>query len=187
MLVKDIIKVSAEYLDLKNIKDYVENKIEINEEIDQEINTFLLAINMVNSGVASSYFELVLSKELMPDSNNKISYEKIDDRGVIEIRKVRDKSGSKLDFKVMPGGVILEDCCVCDIEYSYFPSPVKYDDNIDYYSKINKYIFAMGVVAEYLYLKGNIDDAYSWDKRFKNYMMNLNRPRRSILIPGRRW
>ena len=76
MLVKDIIKVSAEYLDLKNIKDYIENKVEINDEIDQEINTFLLAINMVNSCVASSYFELVLSKELMPDSNNKILYEK---------------------------------------------------------------------------------------------------------------
>lgn len=62
MLVKEIIKVSAEYLDLKSIRDYIENKLEINEEIEQEINTFLLAINMVNSGIASSYFELVSSK-----------------------------------------------------------------------------------------------------------------------------
>ena len=187
MLVKEIIKVSAEYLDLKSIRDYIENKLEINEEIEQEINTFLLAINMVNSGIASSYFELVSSKELYPDFNNKIPYENIDARGVIEIRTVKNKSGSKIDFKVMPGGVVLEDNCVCDIEYSYFPSPVNIDDNIDYYTKLNKYIFAMGVAAEYLYLKGNIDDAYSWDKRFKNYLFNLKRPRKNIVMPSRRW
>ena len=187
MLVKDIIKVGAEYLDIKDVIDYVENKIELNDEIEQEINTFLLAINMVNSGIASSYLELVMSKELLPDSNNKISYDKIDSRGVIDVRKVQDKSGAKLDFKVMPGGVILDENCLCEIEYSCFPAPVNFDDEINYYTKINKYIFAMGVVAEYLYLKGNIDDAYSWDKRFKNYMLNLKRPRRNIIMPSRRW
>ena len=52
---------------------------------------------------------------------------------------------------------------------------------------MNKYIFAMGVFAEYLYIKGNIDDAYMWDKRFKNSMINIVRPRRNITIPERRW
>lgn len=187
MLVKDIIKVSAEYLDIKNVVSFLDNKIENNEEVLQEINTFLLAVNMVNSGIASSYIELVSTKELQPDASNKIQYNNIDEKGVIEIRKVEDKGGRKVNFKVMPGGVLLEDNCLCNIEYSYFPSSVDLEDNIDYYSKINKYIFAMGVSAEYLYLKGNIDDAYSWDKRFKNYMLNLNRPRRNITIPERRW
>ena len=187
MLVKDIIKVSAEYLDIKNIVNYIDDKIENNEEIEQEVNSFLLAVNMVNSGIASSYIELMSTKELMPDSNNKIQFEKIDNKGVIEVTKVKDKSGRKIGFKVMPGGVILEENCLCEIDYSYFPSPVGFEDKIDYYSKINKYIFAMGVAAEYLYLKGNIDDAYTWDKRFKNYIMNLNRQRRNITIPERRW
>ena len=73
------------------------------------------------------------------------------------------------------------------VEYSYFPNKVSINDDIDYYLKLNELTFAMGVVGEYYYLKGAIDDACMWDKRFKSSMFNLLRPKRSVSIPARRW
>lgn len=187
MFVKEIIKVSAEYLDIKNLIDFIDGKVESNDEIQSDINSLVLAVNMVNSFVASSYIELINVKDVMPDKDGKINYIDIDENGVIEIKNITSNSGEKIAFKCMPSGVVLDNDTLCKIEYSYFPSRVIFEDNIDYFSKLNKYIFAMGVVSEYLYLKGNIDDAYMWDKRFKNSIMNIVRPRRSITIPERRW
>lgn len=187
MLVKDIVKVACEYLELKNIVECIDNKIEKTDDIEEEIRCLILAVNMVNSSVAASYIELISNKTVYTDENKKINYNDIDTRGIIEIKKVYNGSGCNIGFKLMPGGIIVEESQDCFIEYSHFPDSVELEDNIDYYLKLNKYIFAMGVVAEYLYIKGNVDDAYMWDKRFKNSMLNVVRPRRSITIPERRW
>ena len=73
------------------------------------------------------------------------------------------------------------------IEYSYFPSEVSIDSDINYYTKVNTLTFAMGVVGEYLFLKGNIDEGAIWDKRFKQSLFSCVRPKRSIVMPKRRW
>lgn len=187
MFVKDIIKISAEFLEQKELVNCIENNTEFSDEINEDIRLFLLAVNMVNSNIASSYIELVNSKEIMPDYDNKIYYKNLDDKGVIEIKKVRTSSGVNLDYKCMPDCIVLDNNSPCVVEYSYFPNKVNFDSDIDYFLKLNSYIFAMGVAAEYLYIKGNIDDAYMWDKKFKNSIFNLLRPKRNITIPQRRW
>lgn len=187
MLVRDIIKICGEFLELKDIVKYVENKEEVAEEIESEINLFLLAVNMVNSSIASSYIELVDYKKLQPNVDKKIFYKDIDKRGVVEVKKITTESGIKIEYKAMPDCIVLDNNNSCLVEYSYLPSKVDFNSEIDYYVKLNSYIFAMGVVAEFLYIKGNIDDAYMWDKKFKNSMFNLLRPKRNIVLPERRW
>lgn len=187
MLVKDIIKICAEFLELKSVVDGIENEDKITDEFNEEKRLFLLAVNMVNSSIASSYIELINTIEILPDINNKVYYKNLDEKGVIEIKKVVTLSGEKLEYKCMPDCIVLNSNSSCMIEYSYFPGEVNFDTNIDYYLKLNSYIFAMGVAAEYLYIKGNIDDAYMWDKKFKNSMFNLIRPKRNIVLPERRW
>ncbi len=187
MLVKDIIKISAEFLELKDIANSLKNNEETSDEMAEELRLFLLAVNMVNSSIASSYIELVNTKEITPNFEGKIYYKNLDEKGVIEIKKVMSLSGVKLDYKCRPDCIFLDSSLPCVVDYSYFPSEVDFDSEIDYYLKLNSYIFAMGVSAEYLYIKGNIDDAYMWDKKFKNSMFNLIRPRRNIILPERRW
>lgn len=91
-----------------------------------------------------------------------------------------------IDYKILPDGIT----CVkgnIKITYSYFPDKLAIDDSINYYLKVNDLVFALGVAGEYLYLKGAIDDAYMWDKRFKQNMLNLLRPKRNVIVKQRMW
>jgi len=186
MIVKNIIKMSAEFLDLKNVIKYLSDEIESSEDVLEEVSNLLLGVNMVNNNIASSYIELIGEKKI----NCKklvIPYSEISDKSIIEIKSIVSTGGKKVGFKIMPDGVSLDSVGDYVITFSYFPEKVTLDDEINYYLKLNEITFAMGVVGEYLYIKGVIDDAYMWDKRFKNTMFNLLRPKRNIVMPAKRW
>ena len=186
MLVKNIIKMSAEYLDLKEVVKYLNNEIDSTADIADEIANLMLAINMVNNNIASSYIELLAEKKLYV-SEDVTQYSAISNRSIIDVKKVLSLSGKKINFKILPEGLKIEFSGDVVIEYSYFPDMLNLADEINYYLKMNEITFAVGVVAEYLYIKGDVDDAYVWDKRFKNTIFNLIRPRRNIVLPARRW
>lgn len=186
MLVKNIIKKSAEFLNLNNVKKYLDNELEITDEIESDINTFLLSVNMVNNTIASSYIELISDVEI-DVSDGLIPYSEISDKSIIEIKSVTTTGGEKIDYKLYPEGVKIDEFSKVKIEYTYFPSEVTIDDEIDYFLKVNEITFAMGVVGEYLYIKGAIDDASVWDKRFKQSLFNVIRPKRNIVLPAKRW
>lgn len=185
MEVKEIIKLSAEFLNMKNIVDYLSGSLEASEDMDNDINNFLLAVNMVNNNIASSYIDLIGCKDIMCFTG-KISYSDITDKNIVEIRNVYNLNGDSVSFKVMPDGLFV-DSGEYKIEYSYFPDRVDINSKINHYLKLNEITFAMGVVGEYLFIKGAVDDAYMWDKRFKNSMFNLLRPKRNLIMPARRW
>ena len=64
---------------------------------------------------------------------------------------------------------------------------VTINDSVDYFGKLSELLFAYAVTAEYLFLKGQIDDAYMWDKRFKSSILSIQRPTKNIVMPKRRW
>ena len=110
--------------------------------------------------MASSYLELTQVVSVVPDKNNLISFKSISENSIIEIKKVTHTSGSEIKFKVTPSGVVLDENTRCLIEFSHFPSRVDYNSEIDYYISLNDITFAIGVVAEYLYIRGNIDEIH---------------------------
>ena len=186
MKVKDIVNVSAECLDLKNVIKYLNGENVDSEEVRDEINSLLLCINIVNNNIASSYIDLIGETKLMV-SRDFVKYTDISSKSIIEIKNVLNSQNNKLKFKVLPEGLMLDYSGMVDVEFSYFPDRVNIDDEINYYLKLNEMIFSLGVVSEYLYLKGAVDDAYIWDKKFKNSMFNLLRPKKNIVMPSRRW
>lgn len=186
MLVKEIIKLSAEYLEMKNVIDYI-NGIDVDEAVLDDINNFVLAVNMVNNNIASSYIELNNITKINAVKNNIISFKNISENSIIEIKKITGCNGENIDFKIIPEGILVDKNCTCNICYSYFPKRVNFDDEINYYLSVNDITFAFGVVAEFLYIKGNIDDAYLWDKKFKNSIFNLIRPKRNIVLANKGW
>lgn len=185
MKVKEIIKQSAKYLNMESVLEALDNNAINDDQVKEDISNFLIAINMTNNSIASNYIELFdiveinNKKDIMPFSD----FTTFD---VIEIKKVLDKNGNDLSFKVTPVGVQTSKGNIC-IEYSYFPMQVGLDDEINYYTKLNSMVFALGVVGEYLFLKGALNDAYVWDKKFKSTLFSLSRPKRNINIPVRRW
>lgn len=186
MKVKNIIKKSAEFLRLENVVRYLNDQMEITSEIDQEIKDFLIAINMVNNNIASSYLELIDVVEIV-NRKGEISFNDISQNPIIEIKNVCDFAGNDISYKLLSTGLKVSEVEHIKVTYSYFPQEVGVDDDIDYYLKINDLVFAIGVVGEYLYIKGAIDEASIWDKRFKQTMFNLIRPKRNIVIPAKRW
>ena len=186
MKVNNILRTTAEYLDLKSVIKYLDGDIDINEEISGDINNLLIAINMVNNNVASSYIELIGEAEI--DVRDKLlEFSAITNKSIIEIKNIESQNGTKVSFKIFPEGVKLEKFGMCKIEYTYFPDKVTIDDEINHYLKLNEITFSMGVAGEYLYIKGSLDDAYMWDKRFKSALFNLLRPKRNIVLPSKRW
>lgn len=188
MLVKNIIKKSAELLGFKNVVNYLDGNIEADKDIEDDVKLFLIGVNMVNANVASSYMELIGSNRVIAELFNRISYSEISpNNSIIEIKKITKLNGESVSFKLFPDGVEVLSGGDLIIEYSYFPNEVSIDDSIDYYLKLNEIIFALGVVGEFLYIKGAIEEAVMWDKKFKQNMFNLTRPKRNIVMPVKEW
>jgi hypothetical protein len=187
MFVKNIIKKSAEFLGLKNVVKYIDGDIELSDEVADDLSVFTMAVNMTNNNIASSYVELVDAKEIGCNSSGKINYSDITDCSIIGIKNVFTLGGDKVNFKLYPDGVKIDGVGMVKVEYSYFPKEVSFEDNINHYLKVNELTFAIGVVGEYLYIKGELDNANLWDRRFKQNMFNILRSKRNIILPARRW
>ncbi len=186
MIVKNIIIDCAKYLELSDVLEYLNSESqEITEDVSEKLNTLLIAVNMTNNLIASIYFELIdcINVEVQ---NNIVPFSNISNKNIVEIKNVYDDNNFKIPFKVLSDGVHINYSKV-KIEYSYLPDPVNLESDINYYLKLNSLLFAQGVVGEYLFLKGNIDEAYSWDKRFKDTLFAMSKPKRNINMPSKRW
>ena len=65
--------------------------------------------------------------------------------------------------------------------------PLSIDDDIDFFNNINVYVLAEGVVSEYLFLKGDFEESYVWDDKFKNSLKSILRVKRRIVTPAKGW
>ena len=185
MEVKEIIKNTASILNLKKIIDYLNGEIELSGEIETELSNLVLAVNMTNNNIATNYFELV-DKVKVYNNEEVLLYSLISNKDIIEIKKVYNSNGEEINFDLTSRGIATSKGNVV-IEFSYFPNSLKIEDTIDYYTKINTLTMSLGVAGEYSFLKGAVDDAYMWDKRFKSNLFSLLRPKRNVKIPARRW
>ena len=185
MLVKNIVCKAAKILSLNDVCEYLNSDDEsLYLDVKEDIENMVLAVNMVSSNIASNYIELI-GKISLNNNSSILSFDSISNKSIIEIKNVF-LNGKKTDFKVLPEGVKTA-CGDIEIFFSYFPDEVDISDEISCYTKLNELTFAQGVAGEFLFLKGAIDDAYMWDKKFKNSIFNLLRPKRNITIPQRRW
>lgn len=185
MLVKNILKNTSKILGMIEVAEYLESMdSELYDNVSEDINNMLLAVNMTNNNIASNYIDLV-GKVSVNNDYNILPFSMISDKDIIEIKSVYS-GGKKIDFKVVPEGLKTARGNI-EILYSYFPSEVGINDVIDYYTKLNALTFAQGVAGEFLFLKGDIDNAYVWDKKFKQSLINLIRSKKNLVMPAKRW
>lgn len=189
MKVKDVVIDVCKLLGYNELISYLENNTisDIDNSILQDLNLIELAVNMTNNIVASNYIELIDECEIKANSN-KILFSQITTKNIIEIKSVKDINGCEIKYLINSTGIIFDNIgSVVKIAYSYFPNSVTINDDIDYYLKMNSLLFAEGVVSQYLFLKGDTENACAWDKRFKNSLFVLLRPKKNIVMPSKRW
>lgn len=183
MKVSEIVKETAKILNLKEVIDSINE----NETDNEELQCMLMAVNFVNNNIASNYIELIGEKEVYANNTGVIAFKDICKNGIIEIKSITSKrDGDNVSFTIKSDGVHV-DSGEYVINFSYFPVELSFDDEINYYTKMNVNLFAMGVVSEYLFLKGDIEEAHAWDKKFKQSLMGVLRFKRSLVLPKRRW
>lgn len=186
MIVKDIIKKTAELLELNDVLEYYDDsELELSDDVSNTIKKILLSINLTNNTIASQYYEIIGYK-YVNCNDGVVPFSNISDKEIVEIKNVLDEYEEKVDFRVMADGVHVPSG-EWKVVYSYLPNEVVENDEINYYTKIGSLLFAYGVASEYLFLIGDIDNAYYWDKRFKDELFSLSRPKRCINMPSKRW
>ena len=185
MKVKEIVIYVAKILGLNDVEESLLNDSDSSNEINDEIQKIVLGINMLNGMIASQYIELKDIKAI-ENSSSLIPYKLISNNQIIEIKRVTDINNVILDFVRYANGIK----CNADnikIEFTYFPSKVTIDDSIDYYLGLDELTFAQGVVGQYLFLKGDFEESYVWDEKFKYSLSSLVKVKRNIEIPCKRW
>ncbi|MBE5738283.1 MAG: hypothetical protein E7354_00910 [Clostridiales bacterium] len=183
MQVKEVIKKSANILELSDVVDYL-NSVKESLEDTKELDDLIVATNMAINNISANYISVCERKKI--SSNDGIVYfSDLTYKPVIQVKKVL-KDGKPIRFRVHNDCIELGEGQY-EIVYSYFPDIVTMSDDIDYFPQLSELIFSYSVVAEYLFLKGQIDDAYMWDKRFKSCLLSIKRPCRNIMLPKRRW
>ena len=186
MEVNKILRLSATMLQLSDIEE-IFNNVNVIEDVDNEdLRLLLNCFNLVSNSIATDYINLTKSISVVNDTGL-IEWSKIGDEQIYKVIKVKDSFGHKISFKITASGIVCEKGNVT-VVYCYFPKEYTYNSIMnDFTNELTERIFAMGVVSEYLFIKGNSNDASIWEDRFKNAMKNVVRVRKEIILPKRRW
>ena len=184
MKVKEILKNCAVLLDDLTLYKCIE-KGEYTPQENEIKDLLIECTNLTNARIASEY--VFLKEEVEKQTQNgEIFLKDLSDKRVYDVVGVK-KEGYSVKFSVKNGYLYTESGNI-KIEFAYLPEKHAIDDTIDYYSgRVSERVFAYGVVAEYLTIKGNVDDANVWNEKFVSALSQSYKKHREIIVPRRRW
>lgn len=157
----------------------------VSSDVTETLDRLLVALNLVNNTLASQYFEINSCKKIS-NTSGVIAYSSVSSRNIVDIKKVCSDTDVAQKFALLSDG-IHTGAGNCKVYYTYLPEDVGLSDSIDYYIKLSETTFAFGVACEYLFLIGDIENASVWDKRFKDTLFAISRPRRNFSLPVEEW
>jgi len=185
MEINKILRTSATMLQLKNIEEIFRNVDTINDVDNEDLELLLNCINLVCNTIATDYINIVDSNTV--NNTGLVKWKDISNSPIYKIIKVKNCYGQTIPFVVTQDGLECEKGTI-KIIYTKFPKEYSYNEQIkEFNSLLTERIFAMGVVSEFLFIKGNSDDASVWEDRFKNSMRNIVRTQKEVKLPKRRW
>lgn len=182
MLVKDIIKLSCDFIEQQALAQKLEQGSTL-ESCEQEITDRLVkCFNLVNNEVASEFVP-IKKIEQFDVANGKILLSQFSAKPY-KILYVKNGLGRKMRFKQFDDHifVLCKKAIVC---YSILPPVLSITDQVD--SFLPERIFAYGVAREFLFMQSRFDDADIFEERFKNSLELICRLSPHGKMPRRRW
>ena len=187
MKVNNILKTSAIMLQLSGVEQVLKTCDEVTEVKNKDLELLKDCVNIVCNSIATDYLPLT-ERRLIKVSNSKLKWVDLSDKQIFKILSVKDNYGCKLRYKIVGDGIEVDCSGYISIVFSYFPAEYTYNDTIDIFGcNITERVFAMGVVAEYLFIVGNSDDAVVWQDRYAKAMQSAMRNSKEVIMPKRRW
>lgn len=183
--VENIIRNSAVLLnDEQFLREYDLN--ELSAQSQTILDRFVECVNIINRQIATKYCP-IKNKKVLKSNNGKILLSLITSEEVIEITQVL-LNDDKIMFTIENGYLVTNTQGVLTFYYNIMPKTLTKSDVINYYyNRVNENIFAYGVVSEYLYIMGNIDEAKIWEEKFENAISSAGTIRKGVIMPQRRW
>ena len=182
MTLSQILVLSAHMLDDGDLATACGGVVDASQQ--DKVNLLISCANQVNSILATDYVHIFKTKTIS-STNGKISMSSIDSNGIVGICYVK-QGGVDVDWEIVDGALSTVSGSV-KIKYMSQPTTLSnLTDLVNDFPQLSARILAYGVTAEYLFIKGNIEDAESWNIRFKSAINGIQRSK-NLVMHTRRW
>jgi len=151
---------------------------------NKKLKTLIRCANVIISEIASDYLPLK-EKQIVTVIDNKVSYQSFD-RRVIDVEKVI-KDDEIIPFTVYPNYLEIESEGEVEILYHYLPQEISLDDEVPYGVNLSPVTLASGIAAEYSLVNNMYEEALSFERKFKEGLINNMSSPKSRYIKARRW
>ncbi len=182
MKLYEVMEIALMYLGLNDeIKVQGGNRTPIS---NKKLKILLRCANVIYGEIASDYLGLK-KKETLAVIEGKIAYQSFAQR-VIDVIKVL-KDGEKIDFTVYPNYLEVSGQGLVDVVYHYLPEDLTLDDEIAYGTGLSPVTFAAGIAGEYSLVNNMYDEAFAFEKKFREGLRAALTSGKSRHIKARRW
>ena len=185
MTLSQILSYAATMIDDGSLATKITNNTVSDAQDIAKVNMLINCANQVASIIATDYKHIYKTK-VCTSSDGNISFASIDTNGVVGVVWVKS-GGRPVDYEVINGVLSTVSGAV---SIKYIAAPAVYTaitDTVNDFPTLPARVIAYGVAAEYLFIKGNVEDAESWNKRFEKALFGALRSSKNLVIKPRRW
>ena len=188
MNVKDVIKLAATYLQLEdvlNMNILGGEELLISEQTQKNFNLLFQAVNLVYEEIACDYI-LLRQEDKVVVENEMILFSDLSKK-ISQVLRLKNESQKNCAYRLYPSYIKIPNG-IYELEYSYIPTAVTIDDNLETFSnKISARVISYAVASEYALINGLYDEATTWKKRFEDAIGAVVSKKSAIELPCRRW
>ena len=195
MKIREVIKKVCNYLQLDEVKQYIVELEEyeneqldtqpvLEEDVKSNLNLLIECANNVCVHIATNYIPLY-NYESICIENNSFDISKLEKK-LFKIKKITNKNGL-VSFRLINNNIVCDSGNV-NILYSYYPQSFKDNDEVlDFSGKVSVLGYCYGIASEFCLSKGDYEQAYFWDDKYKELLKNCSRRSDYLKLKGRRW
>ncbi len=187
MRIKDILYTACLIMDDAPLADAILSNKAVDEITRQKINLLYDCASQIDTVIATDYVPACNTTKVSTTSG-KISIGSLSGNDINDVISITTITGADVNYTTK-GNTIYIAPGTYEVTYSFFPAKLTPAiSTITYYPrKVSARAFAYGVASEYLFVKGNIDDAEVWNERFRQAMIACTRPTGKRVIKAPRW
>ncbi len=186
MTVKNVLKITADLLGEKDVKDYLSGNVPDDSEYCKTTTALLKrCYDMVTDELACEYAPILYSEQL-ESKNGKIAYSAFT-KNPLKILSVKDENGKKCCYKPFIDYLEVADG-LKSVVYEYRPKIQTEDEEAIFSNyKTGEYTLIYGIAAEFCLERGRVNESEIWSNKYYQGLKGRLSERRNLKIPARRW
>ncbi|PKK95973.1 MAG: hypothetical protein CVV59_00870 [Tenericutes bacterium HGW-Tenericutes-4] len=188
MNVKEIIKLAATYLQLDDVLKMSiigGDEDEPSEQTQKNFDLLFKAVNLVYEEIACDYIPLK-HQEIVEVTERNILFSSLDKK-IMQVLSLKNMDEQNVKYILFPNYIKVPNGTYL-LDYSYIPSVVTVEDNLETFSnKVSERVVSYAVASEYALINGLFDEATTWKKRFEDAIKVVATKKSLIKLPTRGW